>query len=132
MRAYIYNCMDVPFGEALPPSYDERPFHPLPLTDPVRFVWEKTTRKSAHNARMKARVVSGLMASRDTYPLGPARKSEKLRLEALFEQVFRTLRAKYAAQNPGSCKPRKTSEEQDEARRRGQRRWIRRKVVSDV
>ena len=32
--------------------------------DPVRFDWSKTTRKSTHNARMKQRILTDLLANR--------------------------------------------------------------------
>jgi hypothetical protein len=82
--------------DILPESFDEG--QPLSADEPVRFVWEKTVKKSPHNARMKSRVLKELIARRNHYRHVPAKDFDKRALDATFEQAFSTLRQKYKMQ----------------------------------
>ncbi|KAL5527425.1 hypothetical protein ACEPAG_6216 [Sanghuangporus baumii] len=96
MRNHILACMELDDDKELPPSHNES--FSLAPTQPVRFVWEKTTKKSSHNARMKFRVMNDIKASKGLYPLVPAKDFTAPKLEVAFEQAFMTLRQKYASQ----------------------------------
>ncbi|KAL5530385.1 hypothetical protein ACEPAF_6643 [Sanghuangporus sanghuang] len=96
MRNHILACMELDDDKELPPSHNES--FSLGPTQPVRFVWERTTKKSSHNARMKFRVVNDIIANKGLYPLVPAKDFTAPKLEGVFEQAFMTLRQKYVAQ----------------------------------
>ncbi|KAI0677131.1 hypothetical protein C8Q78DRAFT_68348 [Trametes maxima] len=96
MRIHIRKMMKLKHGEDLPESHFEgAPF----LTDqPVRFVWNKTAKQSAHNAAMKRRVVNDIKAHRTRYKHVPDKDFNKKNLDSAFDQVFTTLRQKFKAQ----------------------------------
>ncbi|KAH8118378.1 hypothetical protein DFH11DRAFT_1502400 [Phellopilus nigrolimitatus] len=88
--------MNLEHDKILPPSHIEGAA--LLPSDPIRFVWDQTTKKSPHNFAMKARVVSDMLASKDLYPLVPAQEFMKTKLDGVFEQAFTTLRQKHVSQ----------------------------------
>ncbi|KAI5123430.1 hypothetical protein M0805_006135 [Coniferiporia weirii] len=96
MRNHILRSMDLEHDKELPVSHIEGAPHAL--SEPVRFVWEQTTKKSPHNGKMKARVVTDMMANKELYPFVPAQEFTKPKLESVFEQAFTTLRQKYISQ----------------------------------
>lgn len=101
MKVHIYEMMGIVESERLPPPPEEE--GPASYADenaPVRFFWDKTVLKSAHNGRMRDRVVQSLQQNKDRYPL----LSEKLfnntnSLKQTFDQTFSTLKSKYKLQN---------------------------------
>lgn len=103
MRSHITSCMKLEHGDDLPPSHLEGAPHSL--TDPVRFVWGCTTKKSPHNAKMKKYIISDMLANRALYPLVPKQEFERPLLEAAFEQSFKTLRQNYDMQLGKKCIP---------------------------
>ena len=100
MRVHLLKSMRIRSNEPLPESYDDSQI--LPSTKPVRFVWEKTVKKCAHNAAMKTRVLKDLIARRKHYKLVPDKDFEKKALDAVFEQAFLTLRQKFKLQKDDS------------------------------
>ncbi|KAI0068808.1 hypothetical protein BV25DRAFT_1874039 [Artomyces pyxidatus] len=96
MRRHMYRVMAISHESDLPTSW----FEGLDLgeNEPIRFVWEKTTKKSAHNAMMKARVVNDLLANRRLYKRVPDADFTKKILEATFDQAYTTFRQKYKVQ----------------------------------
>ena len=99
MRSHILQCMDLENDKELPVSYDEKMGKFIPKDEPVRFIWDQTTRKCPHNNRMKKRVVLDMQANKSLYPLVPAEDFTKPKLESVFEQAFTTLRQKFATQS---------------------------------
>jgi hypothetical protein len=97
MRLHLLLMMSLTKNSALPPS------HPEGLAigphEPIRFVWDKTTKQSVHNARMKTRVLSDIKSRRgDLYPLVAAKDWSKRSLDAVFDQAFVTLRQRFKTQ----------------------------------
>ena len=88
--------MDTTPNEPLPDSHPEH----LSLSDqdPIRFVWDKTCRKSTHNATMKKRFVASFLASRRLYKHVPEKDFNTKTVDAKFEQAFTTLRQKFRTQ----------------------------------
>ena len=67
--------------------------------DPVRFDWSKTTRKSTHNARMKQRILTDLLANRAMlYKYVPEKDFDPKVLDSGFDQAFTTMRQKFRTQ----------------------------------
>lgn len=122
MRSYILSCMALETYKVLPPPPEEEFSSDL---EPVRFIWDQTTKKSAHNARMKTRIISDLLTKRDKYPHVPEKDFSKMKLEGVFEQAFTTLRQKYTAQLGGD----ESARAREEKSRRS-RRMSRKKIVS--
>lgn len=121
MRLHILRCMNIEYDRDLPPSHIEG--DALADSDPVRFVWEQTTKKSGHNARMKNRIVEDIIANKELYSLVSAHEFTKLKLESVFDQSFTTLRQKYTIQ---------TGRDDREARARRARKMNRKKTVSEI
>ncbi|KAH9853603.1 hypothetical protein C2E23DRAFT_884762 [Lenzites betulinus] len=96
MRIHIRKMMKIKHGEELPESHFEGP--PPSADEPLRFVWGKTPRQSAHNAAMKKLVVSDLKANRDAYKHVADKEFTKKNLDSVFDQVFTTLRQNFKAQ----------------------------------
>jgi len=88
--------MNIESESRLPDSHIEG--NPLGPTDPLRFVWDKTTKQSVHNARMKARVLQDIMTKRRKFKHVPQKEFNKKSVEAAFEQRYVTLRQKFRAQ----------------------------------
>jgi hypothetical protein len=125
MRRHIYHALGVSPEDELPHSYCEG----LPLGDnePVRFVWEKTTKQSKHNALMKERVLADLRASRKLYEHVPEADFALKTLSTAFDQAFATFRQKYKVQrDPSVSLTLRTREEQKSMK---SRRLHRKKVV---
>ncbi|KAJ6628778.1 hypothetical protein B0H10DRAFT_1777225 [Mycena sp. CBHHK59/15] len=95
MRAHILLMMDLP-DKRLPDSHTEG--EALEPTQPVRFVWDKTTKQSAHNGRMKLRILEDLKARRRLYKHVPDKDFNKKVVDAAFEQSFTTFRQKFKTQ----------------------------------
>ncbi|KAI0089262.1 hypothetical protein BDY19DRAFT_944941 [Irpex rosettiformis] len=100
MRVHLLKCMRLRSNEALPQSYDES--RSLAPDEPVRFVWEKTVKKSPHNAAMKKRILRDFVARRKRYKDVPDKDFDKTVLDAVFEQSFLTLRQKFKLQKDDS------------------------------
>ncbi|KAF8663485.1 hypothetical protein AX16_001053 [Volvariella volvacea WC 439] len=115
MRKHILHLMQVHSNDKLPPSHVEG--EPLAADDPVRFVWDKTTRQSVHNARMKTRILDDLKANRSMYPQVPKRDFNKKNLETTFEQSFTHFRQKFKAQVDDVTASRVKDREQLKARK---------------
>ena len=130
MRAHILRMMDVDHDQLLPLSIvknDDDDDVSFDEETPVRFVWNRTTLQSAHNARMKTRVTNDLLENTELYPLVPAQQFTRPRVEAAFEQAFTTFRQK-ALGNSKDYSRGKTREKDNKARR--SRRFSRKKIVS--
>ncbi|CDO71324.1 hypothetical protein BN946_scf184908.g82 [Trametes cinnabarina] len=97
MRIHIRKMMKLKPDDELPESHFEGA--PLLADQPVRFVWNRTIKQSAHNAAMKRRVVDDLMANRARYKHVEDKEFSKKNLEIVFDQAFTTLRQRYKAQS---------------------------------
>jgi hypothetical protein len=100
MRAHILRVMKFDADKDLPDSHFEGA--PLGLGEPVRFVWDKTPKQSAHNGRMKVRVLEDIKLNRKLYKHVPDKDFAKKTLESTFDQSFTTLRQKFKAQRDAS------------------------------
>jgi hypothetical protein len=125
MRRHIYHALGVSPEDELPPSHCEG----LPLGDnePVRFVWEKTTKQSRHNALMKERVLADLKANRKLYGHVPEADFALKTLSTAFDQAFATFRQKYRIQRDPSVSF--TVRNREEQKSMKSRRLHRKKVV---
>jgi hypothetical protein len=114
--------------KALPDSYDEST---APVTGaPVRFVWEHTILRSAHNRRMRRRIVDDLeQRFGELYPdVPPQEAGDRKRLEATFDQAFTTLRTKFRSQRNSEVAHHERRRDQSKSAK--QRRLGRKKTVS--
>ncbi|KAG6880363.1 hypothetical protein C0992_007774 [Termitomyces sp. T32_za158] len=110
MRAHILLMMKLDSGKQLPDSHIEG--ETLGPDDPVRFVWDKTTKQSVHNTRMKSRILADIKENRKKYKYVPDKDFGKKNLESCFEACFVTLRQKFKAQhNPDDAKRYKKRED---------------------
>ncbi|KAG5341929.1 hypothetical protein C0989_006772 [Termitomyces sp. Mn162] len=115
MRAHILRMMKVDTDKELPDSHTEGVN--LGPNDPVRFVWDKTTKQSVHNTRMKTRILADIKSNRKKYKHVPDKDFGKKNLESCFESCFVTLRQKFKAQhNPDDAQKYKQRED-NKARR---------------
>ncbi|KAF8913783.1 hypothetical protein CPB84DRAFT_1720486 [Gymnopilus junonius] len=96
MRTHILKMMDLETDKQLPDSHAEGT--QLDPTEPIRFVWDKTTKQSVHNARMKTRVLDDIKDKRRLYKDVSSKDFSKKVLDGAFEQCFVTLRQKYKTQ----------------------------------
>lgn len=101
MRLHLLQLMKVEKDESLPDSHVEG--RQLLPDEPVRFVWEKTPKQSAHNTAMKKRVVADIKANRSAYKYVPDKDFTKRNLESVFDQVYTTLRQKFKAQKDSTA-----------------------------
>jgi hypothetical protein len=117
--------MDVKTDKELPHSHAEE--GSLPVTEPVRFVWEKTTKQSVHNSRMKARVLEDIKENRRLYKHVPKSEFGTRNLDAAFEQCFVTFRQKFKTQRDTRAALNLRKREDGKARK--SRHLSRRKIV---
>ena len=125
MRIHIRKMMKLKHDDDLPESHFEGA--PLLADQPIRFVWNKTTKQSAHNAAMKRRIVSDLKANRMKYKHVPDKEFNKRNLESVFDQVFTTLRQRHKAQQDATAASRLQRRENQKALKA--RRLQRKKAV---
>jgi len=89
--------MKIKSDRELPGSHPEG----TPLTDnmPIRYVWEKTSKQSPHNAAMKKRFLADIKARhKRLYKYVPEKDFTMKTLESAYDQAFTTLRQKFKAQ----------------------------------
>lgn len=110
----------------LPDSHKEG--EPIGPNDPIRFVWDKTTKQSVHNSRMKARVLADIKLNRKLYKHVPDKDFGKKPLDAAFDASFITLRQKFKAQRDEALAFHHKKREETKAQRA--RHAARRKQVS--
>ncbi|KAG6833902.1 hypothetical protein H0H87_007913 [Tephrocybe sp. NHM501043] len=115
MRTHILRTMQLDSDKNLPVSHTEG--GTLTPNDPVRFVWDKTTKQSVHNNRMKARILADIKTHRKKYKHVPDKDFGKKNLEGAFEACFVTLRQKYKAQQNPDDAQRLKQRENNKARR---------------
>ncbi|KAI0375523.1 hypothetical protein BV20DRAFT_959504 [Pilatotrama ljubarskyi] len=113
MRIHIRKMMQLGRDDELPESHFEGA--PISADQPVRFVWNKTTKQSAHNAAMKRRIVNDVKANRTSYKHVPDKDFHKKTLETVFDQVFTTLRQKFKAQKDATAATRLQRRENNKA-----------------
>jgi hypothetical protein len=128
MRTHLYSMLGVSSDGVLPDSHGEGTA--LEENGPVRFVWDKTTKQSIHNARMKIRVLADIKENRNLYKSVQTKDFGKKILDAAFEQCFTTFRAKYRAQNDNEVA--QMSKKREEAKARKARHVSRRKMVRSL
>ena len=125
MRNHVCRMMNIDSDRRLPDSHIES--NPLDPTEPVRFVWDKTTKQSVHNTRMKARVLEDIVEKRRLYKHVAQKEFGKKSLEAAFEQCYVTLRQKFKAQRDAFAA--ENAKKRDEQKARKARHLSRRKTV---
>lgn len=126
MRAHILRCMHMTNDKNLPDSHLEG--EALPVGEPVRFIWEKTSKQSSHNAAMKRRIVVDLQENRALYKHVPPEEFTPKILENIFDQAFTTFRQKFKAQRDVTAAAHHRRREDQKALRT--RRLNRKKTVS--
>jgi hypothetical protein len=108
--------------------------HPEGVTlgdeDPIRFVWDKTTKQSVHNARMKARAIADIKSNRKMYKHVSEKDFSKKTLDGAFEQSFTTLRQKFKAQRDAAIAV--AYKKREDLKSRTARHLSRRKAVSRI
>ena len=117
--------MDLENDKELPDSHAEGA--PLGPDEPVRFVWNKTTKQSVHNARMKARLLEDIKANRQLYKHVPQKDFGKKTLEAAFDQAFTTFRQKFKTQRDAAIAL--ATKKREDVKARNSRHTARRKTV---
>jgi len=125
MRIHVRKLMDIVSDKCLPDSHVEGT--PLLTSEPIRFVWDKTTKQSIHNLKMRDRVVEDIQENRLLYKNVPQKEFTKRTLEHAFDQCFTTLRQKYKAQKDERIAIVMQRKEDDKARK--SRHTSRRKFV---
>lgn len=125
MRLHILYMMDLDTDRDLPDSHPESTS--LAPSDPIRFVWDKTTKQSVHNARMKKRVIEDIRENRMLYKRVTNKDFNKKQLDASFEQYFVTLRQKFKKQRDEEFAH--NYRQREDAKARKARHLSRRKVV---
>ncbi|KAJ7044497.1 hypothetical protein C8F04DRAFT_588509 [Mycena alexandri] len=115
IRAHLLLSMDLANDKALPDSHTEG--EPLDPPAPVRFVWDKTTKQSAHNGRMKLRVLQDFRARRRLYKHVPDKEFNNKVVESAFEQSYTTFRQKFRAQRDAMAASRVKEREESKARK---------------
>lgn len=95
--------------------------------DPVRFVWDKTTKQSVHNCRMKTRVMNDIKENSKLYKHVPRKDFNKKTLDGIFEQCFVTFRQKFRAQRDALTA--QNLKKREDAKARRARHGSRRKIV---
>jgi hypothetical protein len=120
--------MQLETDKELPDSHTEGAA--LEPDDPVRFVWDKTTKQSVHNSRMKARIMNDIKENTKLYKHIPRKDFNKKILEATFEQCFVTFRQKFRAQRDALTA--QNLKRREDAKARRARRVSRRKIVSPL
>src|SRR6266498_5882725 len=140
MRIHILQMMGLESDKELPDSYVESSTPNTSSTDssnlphhhhhhPIRFIWNKTTKQSLHNALMKKFIISDLKDHRRsaTYKHVPASEFTKKLMDAAFEQCFVTLRQKFKSQRDENVALKVKVREEGKARRA--RHLFRRRIV---
>ncbi|KAF8631538.1 hypothetical protein AX15_002294 [Amanita polypyramis BW_CC] len=115
MRLHFLRCMELDSDKQLPDSHSEDAA--FEETQPVRFVWDKTTKQSLHNARMKLRILTDIKAKRSCYKHVPEKEFGKKSLDNAFEQCFTTFRQKFKAQRDAAVATNLKQREDQKARR---------------
>ncbi|KAJ7682642.1 hypothetical protein DFH06DRAFT_1314835 [Mycena polygramma] len=116
MRAQILLSMDLANDKDLPDSHIEG--EPLEPPNPVRFVWDKTSKQSAHNGRMKLRVLEDLKAQRRRlYKHVSDNQFGKKVVDSAFEQSYTTFRQKFRTQRDTVAASRLKQREGSKARK---------------
>ncbi|KAJ7129511.1 hypothetical protein C8R44DRAFT_700337 [Mycena epipterygia] len=115
IRAHLLLLMDLANDKELPDSHTEG--EPLEPPNPVRFVWDKTSKQSAHNGRMKLRVLEDFRARRRLYKHVPDKDFSKKVVDAAFEQSFTTFRQKFRTQRDALVASRLKQREDTKARK---------------
>lgn len=111
--------------KGLPDSHTEGTS--LGPTEPIRFVWDKTTKQSVHNSRMKARVLEDIVENKRLYKHVNRKEFGKKTLDNAFEACFTTLRQKFKSQRDDRIAEHQKKREDGKARK--SRHMSRRKVV---
>ncbi|KAL0577067.1 hypothetical protein V5O48_004910 [Marasmius crinis-equi] len=129
MRLHVIRLMGLESDKDLPDSIPEG--QTVGPDDPVRFVWDKTTKQSVHNGRMKTRILEDLKENRRRlYKYVHDREFSKKTLDAAFDQYFTTLRQKYKAQKDDTAAEHHRSRENTKAMKA--RRLQRKKAKLDM
>ncbi|GJE84110.1 hypothetical protein PsYK624_001850 [Phanerochaete sordida] len=116
LKAHLFNWMATNQKDPLPDAHLEgAPWEP---DRPVRLVWGRTARQSAHNGAVRKRIIEDLVARGPTlYPDVPPDDFNTKRLEEVFKQTLKTLNAKWRSQNDPSLAVYQQAKESEKARK---------------
>ena len=114
--------MGIESDAILPPSHIEN--EPLSPDQPVRFIWDKTIKKSSHNEKMKARILLQVLDDRDSYNLVPDEDFEKTSLDHTFDQAYKTLRQKFKSQQGSTLWANRNVVRSQRARRTSRKKYV--------
>lgn len=132
MRKQVLRCMRLETDKYLPDGHIEG--EPFQDDHPVRFVWDKTPKQSAHNTLMKKRIISALKERRKrkprTYRYLTDTDFKDRKLEDAFDQVYTTLRQKFRSQRDEFSAQNQKRREEHKAMK--VRRLSRKKAVSTL
>ncbi|KAG5648929.1 hypothetical protein DXG03_000278 [Asterophora parasitica] len=115
IRDHILRLMHTETDKELPDSHKEGVT--IGPDDPVRFVWDKTTKQSVHNSRMKARVIADIKENRRLYKHVSDKDFGKKSLESAFEASFVTFRQKFRTQRDDAVALHHKKREDNKARK---------------
>lgn len=121
----MLRMMSVETDKELPDSHTEGTS--LSPSEPVRFVWDKTTKQSVHNSRMKTRVLEDIQQQKRLYKYVDRKEFGKKPLDTAFEQCFTTMRQKFKSQRDERIAEHQKKREGGKARK--SRHISRRKIV---
>ncbi|KAJ4478283.1 hypothetical protein J3R30DRAFT_3890102, partial [Lentinula aciculospora] len=128
MRRHILVLMAVEDNQDLPDSKSDGATNDS--AQPIRFVWDKTTKQSVHNMRTKAFVLEDMKQNRQLYNELPDRDFSKNILESAFEQSFTSLRQRFKAER--DVKEAENMKSRSDQRAQNARRLARRKKKLDT
>ena len=90
---------------------------PWPASEPVRFAWSTTLRRSKHNQNMVKRIAADIVQNKDQYPGVPAGELDNEEsLTGAMSLVYETLRERYKLQQ-GRGRKRPASQGKAKAKR---------------
>ncbi|KAI5893363.1 uncharacterized protein SCHCODRAFT_02538290 [Schizophyllum commune H4-8] len=114
--AHSLHCMGVAEDAPLPDEPFE-PGLPWPASEPVRFAWSTTLRRSKHNQNMVKRIAADIVQNKDRYPGVPAGELDtEESLTGAMASVYETLRERYKQQQ-GRGRKRPASQGKAKAKR---------------
>ncbi|KAI5833111.1 hypothetical protein K523DRAFT_361339 [Schizophyllum commune Tattone D] len=114
--AHSLHCMGVAEDAPLPDEPSELGL-PWPASEPVRFAWSTTLRRSKHNQNMVKRIAADIVQNKDQYPGVPAGELDNEEsLAGAMASVYDTLRERYKLQQ-GRGRKRPASQGKAKAKR---------------
>ncbi|KAI4523184.1 hypothetical protein K525DRAFT_365990 [Schizophyllum commune Loenen D] len=114
--AHSLHCMSVAEDAPLPDEPSELGL-PWPASEPVRFAWSTTLRRSKHNQNMVKRIAADIVQNKDQYPGVPTGELDNEEsLAGAMASVYEILRERYKQQQ-GRGRKRPASQGKAKAKR---------------